>query len=89
MEDYKEKFLHTFHGEADQIDKLFIVKGSRNCYSDVYGYCETLYETEKGEVMNIRIDITRLLNNKTWGQLLYTERKNMTIDEFNKKQQKI
>lgn len=85
VEDYKEKFLHTFHGEADQIDKLFIVKGSRNCYSDVYGYCETLYETEKGEVMNIRIDITRLLNNKTWGQLLYTERKNMTIDEFNKK----
>lgn len=25
VEDYKEKFLHTFHGEADQIDKLFIV----------------------------------------------------------------
>lgn len=85
MEDYKEKFLHTFHGEADQIDKLFIVKGSKNRYFDVYGHCDTLYETENGEVMDIQIDITRLLNNKTWSQLSYTERQNMTIDEFNKK----
>lgn len=46
VEDYKEKFLHTFHGEADQIDKLFIVKGSKNRYFDVYGHCDTLYETE-------------------------------------------
>lgn len=85
VEDYKEKFLHTFHGEADQIDKLFIVKGSKNRYFDVYGHCDTLYETENGEVMDIQIDITRLLNNKTWSQLSYTERQNMTIDEFNKK----
>lgn len=85
VEDYKEKFLHTFCGGADQIDKLFTVKGKMNPYWNAYGYCETLYEADNGEIIDVRVQIERLLNDKTWNQLSYADRQIMTHDDFKKK----
>lgn len=84
VEDYKDKFLHTFYGEANSIKKLFIKKGKKREW-----HHNTIYDMDdNGVIREIRVHQTFTLNGMdyykhqrtTWGTSNH-----LLIDEFNKR----
>lgn len=80
VEDYKDKFLHTFYGQANSIKELFIKKGKKREW-----YHSKVYDMDdNGVIREIKINQTYTLNGMdyyqyqrtTWGtpnQLLRDE----------------
>lgn len=89
IEDYKEKFLHTFHGSANEIEESFIKKSDKNNCNDY-----VLYKTDNGDIVSLVRTIKYMLNNRTWDKMSYYERKEYTdkgksFEDFKKESVKI
>lgn len=85
VEDYKEKFLHTFHGSANEIEKSFVKRGDKNKYLDIYssyGYShygfDVLDKTDNGDIVTVKIETEHMLNNRIWNEMSYYEKKEYT-----------
>lgn len=96
VEDYKEKFLHTFHGSANEIEKSFIKRGDKHNYSDSclsYGHY-VLDKTDNGDIVSVGIEIRYMLNNRFWDKMSYFERKEYadkgkSFEDFKKESVKV
>lgn len=85
VEDYKEKFLHTFHGSANEIEKSFVKRGDKNQYLDIYlSYkyshygLDVLDKTDNGDIVTVKIETEHMLNNRIWSEMSYYEKKEYT-----------
>lgn len=96
VEDYKEKFLHTFHGSANEIEKSFVKRGDKNKYFDTFSYYgnDVLDKTENGDIVTVRVETKYMLNNRIWDEMTYYEKKEYTdkgknFEDFKKEATKI
>ena len=78
VEDYKEKFLHTFRGSANNIEKSFVKRGDKNKYFGTYYGNDVLDKTENGDIVTVRVETEYALNNRIWNEMSYYEKKEYT-----------
>lgn len=69
VEDYKEKFLHTFHGQANLIERLTLEKNGSNYNYGDYFYFNDI--DDNGVVYEIKVNKTHTFEGKTYNELAY------------------
>lgn len=84
VEDYKDKFLHTFYGQANSIKKLFIKKGKKREW-----YHSSVYDMDdNGIIREIKVNQTFTLNGMDYYQYQRTTwgaPNQLLRDEFDKR----
>lgn len=83
VEDYKDKFSHTFYGQANSIKELFIKKGKKREWYD-----RSVYDMDdNGVIREIKVNQTYTLNGMTYSQYQHTTwgtPNHLLMEEFQK-----